>query len=84
VSFTFFLFVVVYCIPLVILAGANTVTLRGLKQMREKIENGIQTTMNRKRLEMERRIVKSKIGPEERQKNMYRRSLGNLVESDGE
>ena len=61
VSFTFFLFFVVYCIPLIILVTANTITLRGLKQMRDKIENGIQTVMSRKRIESERRIVKSRI-----------------------
>lgn len=60
VSFTFFLFIVVYCFPLIILVGTNTITLRGLKQMHEKIERGVQTVMNKKRLEMERRIVKSR------------------------
>jgi hypothetical protein len=51
---------VVYFIPLVILITANTTTLIGLKRMREKIENGIQTALNKKRIEMERRIVKSR------------------------
>ena len=59
-AFLFFLFIVVYCIPLIILITANTVTLQGLKRMREKIESGIQTALNRKRVEMERRIVRSK------------------------
>ena len=60
VSFTLFLFVVVYCIPLIILVSSNTITLKALKQMHEKIDNGVQTVMSRKRIEMERRIVKSK------------------------
>ncbi|CAF1105940.1 unnamed protein product [Rotaria sordida] len=59
VSFLFFLFIVVYCIPLIILIIANTITMFGLKRMRKKIENGIQTVFNRKRIEMERRILKS-------------------------
>jgi hypothetical protein len=61
VSFTFFLFFVVYCIPLIILVASNTITLRGLKQMHDKIEHGIQTSMNKKRIEMERRIIKSEL-----------------------
>ena len=60
VSFTFFLFIFVYCIPLVILVVSNTVTLMGLKRMRQKIEHGLHAALNRKRIEMERRIVKSK------------------------
>ncbi|UJR22044.1 hypothetical protein I4U23_025112 [Adineta vaga] len=59
VSYLFFLFIVVYCIPLIILIVTNTITLQGLKRMHEKIENGIQTVLNRKRIEMERRIVRS-------------------------
>ncbi len=43
-----------------ILIVSNTITLIGLKRMREKIEHGIHTVLNRKRIEMERRIVKSK------------------------
>ncbi len=50
----------VYLIPLVILITANTTTLIGLKRMREKIESGIQTALNKKRIEMERRIVRCK------------------------
>ncbi|CAF2099745.1 unnamed protein product [Rotaria magnacalcarata] len=59
ISFLFFLFFVVYFIPLVILITANSVTLMGLKSMRKKIESGIQTIFTRKRIEMERRILKS-------------------------
>ncbi|CAF0932256.1 unnamed protein product [Adineta steineri] len=59
VSYLFFLFIVVYCIPLVILVIANRITLQGLKRMHQNIENGIQTGLNRKRIEMERRIVRS-------------------------
>ena len=42
--------------------------MRGLKQMHDKIESGIQTTLSRKRVDMERRIAKSKLvlGPMER------------------
>jgi hypothetical protein len=43
-----------------ILSVTNTITLIGLKRMRKKIEHGIHTTLNRKRIEMERRIVQSK------------------------
>jgi hypothetical protein len=45
----------------VILIVTNTITLIGLKHMREKFEHGMRTVFNRKRIEMERRIVKSKI-----------------------
>jgi hypothetical protein len=45
---------------LVILITANTITLLGLKRMREKIEHGIQTVLSQKRIEMEQRILKSK------------------------
>lgn len=61
VAFLFFLFIVVYCIPLIILVTTNTITLQGLKRMREKVESGIQTALNRKRIEMERRVVRSKL-----------------------
>ena len=60
VSFTFFLFIFVYCIPLVTLVVSNTVTLMGLKRMRQKIEHGLHAALNRKRIAMERRIVKSR------------------------
>ena len=63
VSFLLFLFFVVYLIPLIILFTANTITLMGLKRMREKIKSGIQTVLNRKRVEMEQRILKSKTSP---------------------
>ncbi len=56
----FFLFIFACCIPLAILITANTITLLALKRMHEKIENGIHTVLNRKRIEMERRILKSK------------------------
>ncbi|CAF1021720.1 unnamed protein product [Adineta steineri] len=59
VSFTYFLFVFVYFIPLVILIVSNTITLIGLKRMREKIKHGVNTPLSRKRIEMERRIIKS-------------------------
>ncbi len=43
-----------------ILIVTNTITLIGLKRMRDKIEHGIHTVLNRKRIEMERRIVNGK------------------------
>jgi hypothetical protein len=43
-----------------ILIVSNTITLIGLKRMHEKIEHGMPTVLNRKRIEMERRILKSK------------------------
>ena len=51
----------VYLIPLSILFIANTITLIGLKRMREKIKIGVQTVLSRKRIEMEQRILKSKL-----------------------
>ncbi|CAF1192894.1 unnamed protein product [Adineta ricciae] len=59
VSYLFFLFIVVYLIPLIILITTNTITLQGLKRMHKKIESGIQTALNARRIAMERRIVKS-------------------------
>ncbi|UJR26902.1 hypothetical protein I4U23_008212 [Adineta vaga] len=59
VSFTYFLFIFVYAIPLIILFVSNSITFFGLKSMRNKIEHGINILLSRKRLEMERRIVKS-------------------------
>ncbi len=43
-----------------ILIVTNTITLIGLKRMRDKIEHGIHTVLNRKRIRMEQRIVKGK------------------------
>lgn len=54
------LFVFVYCVPLIILSSTNAMTLIGLKRMHEKVQNGIQTGLSARRIEMERRIVKSK------------------------
>ncbi|CAF4884887.1 unnamed protein product [Rotaria sp. Silwood1] len=54
-----FLFIVVYCIPLIILFTANTITWFGLKRMNKKIINGFQTVFTRRRIEMERRILKN-------------------------
>ncbi|CAF3324440.1 unnamed protein product [Rotaria socialis] len=59
VSFTFFLFFVVYLIPLLILIAINTVTLIGLKRMRDKARHGMCTIFTAKRIEMEQRIVKN-------------------------
>jgi hypothetical protein len=53
--------VVHYIFPLIILIVSNTITMIGLKQMCQKLEHRIQTGLSRKRIEMERRILKSKI-----------------------
>ncbi|CAF3333282.1 unnamed protein product [Rotaria sp. Silwood2] len=58
ITFIGFLFIVVYCIPLLILITANTMTWLGLKRMNVRITNGFQTAFTRKRVEMERRILK--------------------------
>ena len=58
-SYTYCLFAFVYCLPLGILSITNGITLMGIRRMREKIELGIHTPLTRKRVEMERRIVKS-------------------------
>ncbi|CAF0859776.1 unnamed protein product [Adineta ricciae] len=59
VSFTYFLFIFVYAIPLIILFVSNSITLIGLKTMRDKIEQGVSTILSRKRIQMERRIAKN-------------------------
>ncbi|CAF1493293.1 unnamed protein product [Adineta ricciae] len=38
---------------------ANTMAMIGLRRMREKLERGIQQNFSRKRIEMERRLIKS-------------------------
>ncbi|CAF1103626.1 unnamed protein product [Rotaria sp. Silwood1] len=58
VTFIGFLFIVVYCIPLIILITTNTMTWFGLQQMHRKTINGFQTIFPRRRIEMERRILK--------------------------
>ena len=58
-SYTYSLFAFVYCLPLAILSITNGITLMGIRRMREKIELGIHTPLTRKRVEMERRIVRS-------------------------
>lgn len=58
-SFTVVIFVFVYCVPLVILVVTNSITLHGLQRMHEKIERGLRAGFNRRRIEMERRILKS-------------------------
>lgn len=59
VSFNLFIFVVVYCIPLIVLVGSNTTIYVGLKSMQKKVEHGMKTELSNKRIEMERRILKS-------------------------
>ncbi len=60
VSFNLFIFVVVHCVPLIILTVTNTIIYIGLKRMCEKIARGVKTELSKKRIEMERRILKSK------------------------
>lgn len=43
------------------LIAINTITLIGFKQMRDKARHGMRTIFAVKRIEMEQRIVKSKI-----------------------
>ncbi|CAF1397344.1 unnamed protein product [Adineta steineri] len=59
VSFNLFIFVVVYCTPLIILLVTNSLIYLGLKRMRDKIAHGVKTELSQKRIDMERRILKS-------------------------
>ncbi|CAF1481739.1 unnamed protein product [Adineta ricciae] len=59
ISFTIVIFIFIYCVPLLILIGTNTMAMIGLRRMREKLERGIQQNFSRKRIEMERRLIKS-------------------------
>ncbi len=60
VSFNLFIFVFVYCVPLITLIVTNTTIYIGLKRMRDKIAHGVKTELSEKRIEMERHILKSK------------------------
>ncbi|CAF2640907.1 unnamed protein product [Rotaria sp. Silwood2] len=57
IAFLWVFFIVVYCIPLIILTIANTITLLELKRMRKKMELSVQNIFHRKRIETERRIL---------------------------
>ncbi|CAF2521671.1 unnamed protein product [Rotaria sp. Silwood2] len=59
ISYNLFIFVVVYCLPLAILVTTNSIIYVGLKRMREKLAHGAKTELSQKRIEMERRILKS-------------------------
>jgi hypothetical protein len=54
------LFIFVYLIPLLILLTTNTIIYIGLKRMKNKIAHGVKTDLSQKKIEMERRILKSK------------------------
>jgi hypothetical protein len=54
------LFIFVYLIPLLILLITNTIIYIGLKRMKNKIVHGVKTDLSQKKIEMERRILKSK------------------------
>ena len=56
-----FIFVIVYCVPLIILVTTNTTIFIGLKRMREKLAHGAKADLSQKRIDMERRILKSKM-----------------------
>ncbi|CAF1101150.1 unnamed protein product [Rotaria sordida] len=59
IAYNLFIFVVVYCLPLTILVITNTIIYIGLRRMREKIAHGAKAELSQKRIEMERRILKS-------------------------
>ncbi len=59
ISFNLFLFIFVYFIPLIILLTTNTIIYCGLRRMKQKISKGIKTDLSQRRIEMERRILKS-------------------------
>ncbi|CAF1109325.1 unnamed protein product [Adineta ricciae] len=59
VSFNIFIFVVVYCVPLIILLITNSIIYRGIKGMRKKVAQGVKTELSQKRIEMERRVLKT-------------------------
>lgn len=59
-SYNFFLFICVYLLPLLILTISNTIIYVGLKRMKNRIKQGNKTDLSQKKIEMERRILKSK------------------------
>ncbi|CAF1034100.1 unnamed protein product [Rotaria magnacalcarata] len=59
ISFNIAIFVFVYCLPLVILFTTNSIIYLGLKRMRDKIAHGAKAELSQKRIDMERRILKS-------------------------
>ena len=60
VLYNLILFICVYLIPLIILLTTNTIIYLGLQRMKEKITHGAKADFSQKRIEMERRILKSK------------------------
>jgi hypothetical protein len=54
------LFIFIYLIPLIILLTTNTIIFIGLKRMKNKTAHGIKADLSQKKIEMERRILKSK------------------------
>ena len=44
-----------------ILIGSNTIIYIGLRRMRENLKRGLKTDFNQKRIDMEHRILKSKM-----------------------
>ncbi len=54
------LFIFIYLIPLIILLTTNTIIFIGLKRMKSKIAHGVKTDLSQRKIEMERRILKSK------------------------
>ena len=54
------IFIFIYLIPLIILITTNTIIYLGLKRMKNKITNGAKADLSQRKIEMERRILKSK------------------------
>ncbi|CAF4379401.1 unnamed protein product, partial [Rotaria socialis] len=59
ISFSIAIFVFVYCLPLVILLTANSIIYLEFKRMRDKIAHGAKAELSQKRIDMERRLLKS-------------------------
>lgn len=60
IMYNLIIFFCVYLIPLIILIATNTTIYVGLQRMKNKITHGAKADFSQKRIEMERRILKSK------------------------
>ena len=60
IMYNLILFFCVYLIPLIILITTNTIIYVGLQRMKSKISHGAKADFSQKRIEMERRILKSR------------------------
>ena len=61
ILFNMVIFIFLYLIPLTILIITNTIIYLGLKHMKAKITNEKKAELSQRKIEMERRILKSKI-----------------------